>query len=51
MEDNKTKIEMEFVDTEDEQEETKDLTEVKKTEEKPEAKNDGGLLGLFKNRR
>lgn len=35
MEDNKTRIEMEFVDTEDEQEETKDLTEVKKTEEKP----------------
>lgn len=34
MEDNKTRIEMEFVD-DDEQEETKDLTEVKKTEEKP----------------
>jgi hypothetical protein len=35
MEDNKTRIDMEFVDTEDEQEETKDLTEVKNTEEKP----------------
>ena len=34
MEDNKTRIEMEFVDN-DEQEETTDLTEAKKTEEKP----------------